>query len=215
MELEKIFGEKDVFKNPKPHNVLAKLFDYVTTKSSTILDIFAGSGSTGHAVLLLNKEDDGHRKFILCNNNENNICKDITYQRLKTVITGKRKDGSIYSEGLPGSLKYFKVDYLSVDEQMYYEFSDELLNYIRELIELENGIDMNTSESTYILMDDEELEEFINSIRTHKKCKALYVSHDVLASTQQEQLLHKNGIEIKTIPEYYYPDTETRGSDDH
>ena len=104
MELEKIFGEKDVFKNPKPHNVLAKLFDYVTTKSSTILDIFAGSGTTGHAVLKLNAEDGGHRKFILCTNNENNICRDITYQRLKTVITGKRKDGSTYSDGLPGSI---------------------------------------------------------------------------------------------------------------
>ena len=52
-------------------------------------------------------------------------------------------------------------------------------------------------------MDDEEFEEFINSIESHKECKTLYVSHDVLPSTQQEQLLHKNGIEIKTIPEFF------------
>ena len=60
--------------------------------------------TTGHAVLKLNAEDGGHRRFILCTNNKNSICCDITYERLRTVITGKRKDGSEYSEGLPGSL---------------------------------------------------------------------------------------------------------------
>ena len=57
-------------------------------KDAIILDIFAGSGTTGHAVLELNKKDGGNRQFILCTNNENNICTDVTYPRLKKVIEG-------------------------------------------------------------------------------------------------------------------------------
>ena len=54
----------------------------------------------------------GNRQFILCTNNENNICEDITYQRIKTVITGKRKDESKYSEGIRANLKYYKCTYI-------------------------------------------------------------------------------------------------------
>ena len=203
------------FDYPKPYNLIGDLIATHFNSSSTILDFFAGSGTTGHAVLKLNAEDGGHRKFILCTNNENNICRDVTYQRLKTVITGKRKDGSIYSEGIPGSLKYFKVDYLPVEEKMYYEFADELLANIKELIELENGIDTTSDKSVSIIMDDEELEKYIKSIKDHEGCRTLYVSHNVLASSRQEQFLHKHDIEIKTIPEYFYPDTENRGGDEH
>ena len=56
--------------------------------SAVILDFFAGSGTTGHAVLEMNKEDEGKRQFILCTNNENNICNKITYPRVKNVIKG-------------------------------------------------------------------------------------------------------------------------------
>lgn len=58
-------------------------------KNATILDFFAGSGSTGHAVMDLNKNDDGNRKFILCTNNENEIANKVTFERLHRVITGK------------------------------------------------------------------------------------------------------------------------------
>ncbi len=56
--------------------------------NAIILDFFAGSGTTGHAVLEMNKKDNGKRKFILCTNNENNICEDVTYPRVKNVIQG-------------------------------------------------------------------------------------------------------------------------------
>ena len=54
-----------------------------------VLDFFAGSGTTAQAVLELNKEDSGSRRFILCTNNENNICREVTYQRIKSILTGK------------------------------------------------------------------------------------------------------------------------------
>ena len=213
-QIKEIFDKK-VFNNPKPIDLIKDLIQISTTHSSTILDFFAGSGTTGHAVLKLNAEDGGHRKFILCTNNENNICRDITYQRLKTVITGKRKDGSTYSDGLPGSLKYFKVGYLPVEEKMYYEYADELLSSIKELVELENGTDLTADKSVSIIMSDEELEEYINNINKHPGARTLYISHDVLASSQQEQTLQSKGIAVHTIPEYYYPDTETRGGNDY
>lgn len=57
-------------------------------QNAIILDFFAGSGTTGHAVLELNKEDGGKRQFILCTNNENNISTEVTYPRLKNVMLG-------------------------------------------------------------------------------------------------------------------------------
>ena len=76
------------------------------------LDFFAGSGTTAQAVLELNKEDGGKRQCILCTNNENNIAEDVTYPRVKTVITGIRPDGSKYSDGIPANFRYFKTDFV-------------------------------------------------------------------------------------------------------
>jgi adenine-specific DNA-methyltransferase len=75
-----------------------------TNKNAIVLDFFAGSGTTGHAVLELNKEDDGNRQFILCNDDENNICKDITYQRMKKVI-----EGFADKDGIPANIRYFRL----------------------------------------------------------------------------------------------------------
>jgi adenine-specific DNA-methyltransferase len=84
---------KDITKNnfpfPKSINTVTDCLKAVLQPDTAIiLDFFAGSGTTGHAVLALNKEDGGKRKFILCTNNEGGICEDITYPRLKGVIKG-------------------------------------------------------------------------------------------------------------------------------
>lgn len=63
-------------------------------KDALILDFFAGSGTTGHAVMMLNREDGGSRRFILATNNENNIAEEVTYERLKKIsegVSGKSK----------------------------------------------------------------------------------------------------------------------------
>ena len=207
--LTEIFSVKDKFLNPKPVEIIAKLLNNVSEKkhSYTILDFFAGSGTTGHAVLKLNSEDGGHRKFILCTNNENDICCDITYQRLKTVITGIRKDGSKYSNGLPGSLKYFKVDFVPVAEKEYYEYADKLLLHVRELVELENAVDFKHNKSVAIVLTENEMTTFEKLVSTSPTTtKTLYLGHDVLLSKEQKNLLKKNGIEVKIIPQYYYPE---------
>ena len=79
-------------------------------KDSIVLDFFAGSGTTGHAVMMMNKEDQGSRKFILCTNNENNIAEDVCYPRVKAVIQGNEKYKDITGYG--GNLKYFKTDFV-------------------------------------------------------------------------------------------------------
>ena len=204
-EIKSIFTEK-VFSTPKPTTLIERILQ-ISKQSMTILDFFAGSGTTGHAVLKLNAEDGGHRKFILCTNNENNICRDITYERIKTVITGKRKDGSKYSEGLPGSLKYFKIDFVPISDKLYYEYADELLLHIRELVELENAIDFKNDNTVAIVLSDEELEKFIENLKKTQGAdcvKTLYMGHDVLASSEQERLLKNHGITINIVPDYYY-----------
>lgn len=81
------------FTTTKPIALLKRLLEVASKNNSLILDFFAGSGTAGQAVLELNKEDGGNRKFILVTNNENNIGLDVTYERLHRVIIGKSSDG--------------------------------------------------------------------------------------------------------------------------
>lgn len=81
--------------------------------TATILDFFAGSGTTGHAVLRLNGSDTGNRKFILVTNNENNIASDVCYPRISKVIRGYTglADGKDYPP-LPSNLKYYRTSFV-------------------------------------------------------------------------------------------------------
>lgn len=85
----------------KPLDLLNRILKMYPKSDYTILDFFAGSGSTGHAVVQLNKEDGGNRKFILCTNNENRIAEEVTYKRLSNI-----------QSDLPHNLKYFKTDFV-------------------------------------------------------------------------------------------------------
>jgi adenine-specific DNA-methyltransferase len=83
-------------------------------ENAIILDFFAGSGTTAHAVMLLNKEYGGERKFILCTNNENGIAEEVCLPRIKKVIEGHKDYPDI--TGIPANLKYFKTDFVDYDE---------------------------------------------------------------------------------------------------
>lgn len=82
-------------------------------KDAVVLDFFAGSGTTGHAVSILNKEDGGNRQFILCTNNENGIAQEVCYPRIKAVIKGHEDYQDI--TGIPINLKYFKTSFVPAD----------------------------------------------------------------------------------------------------
>ncbi len=192
-------GLAEFFPFPKPLFLLKKCLQIGTNANDTILDFFAGSGTTGHAVMKLNAEDGGNRKFILCTNNENNICRDVTYERIKRVID---------KENYAASLKYYKVDYIPISERMYYEYADELLHHIRELVELENGINFNGNAEIAIVLTEDELESFVANIDSFGKCKKIYMGHDLLPTESQEKAINAHKIEVNIIPDYYYRDLQ-------
>jgi adenine-specific DNA-methyltransferase len=82
-------------------------------KKGVVLDYFAGSGTTGHALLLLNKEDEGNRSFILCTNNENGIAEKVCYPRIKKVIEGHKDYPDL--TGIKANLRYFKTDFVDAE----------------------------------------------------------------------------------------------------
>ena len=197
-EIKEIFGSS-AFGTPKPTSLIERTLRLISRTDATVLDFFAGSGTTGHAVMKLNAEDGGTRRFILCTNNENGICRDVTYERIRRVID---------KEDYAASLKYYKVDYVPISDRMYYEYADELLRHIRELVELENGINFTGNEEIAIVLTDEELEIFLDDEGICKRCRKLYMGHDVLLDAQQAQALQEYNIAVNVIPDYYYKELE-------
>lgn len=182
-ELDKVLREKGKFDNPKPTKLIERCLQ-ISTKDALILDFFAGSGTTGHAVAQLNKEDGGNRKYILCTNNENNICEEVTYKRLKNI-----------QEDLPHNLKYFKTKFLSKDDE---ELEFSLLHHVHTLIELEHGIDLKESDkaTAFSLSELRKLE--LNGIKT------VYVRQQSHAMVEKSDLVRFEGIELIDVPEYYF-----------
>ena len=92
-ELTNVLGVSGEFDNPKNVEMIKYLIRLFPSKNATILDFFAGSGTTAQAVLELNKQDRGTRHFILCTNNQNNICEAVTYKRIQNRILGYSYQG--------------------------------------------------------------------------------------------------------------------------
>lgn len=190
-DLKKIIGNQKLFSYPKPEKLIKFLLNISTQKNSTILDFFAGSGTTGHAVMQLNKEDGGNRKYILCTNNENKICEEVTYQRLKNI-----------QEELPHNLKYFKTDFISkyASDEDEATISEKMLEHIKELIELEHHIEID--DEKYIILDDEdELDRVVESIQEGGK---LFITSGMFLSGAHQRILKDKNVRVVEMPEYYY-----------
>lgn len=203
-ELTSIF-KNSIFDYPKPTSLIKVLMKIYNNKNATILDFFAGSGTTGQAVLELNKEDNGNRQFILCTNNENKICEEITYQRLKTIITGLRKDNSKYSDGIKNNLKYYRCTYIPRINTENENLHINLLINIKNLIQLENGIEIDDNKIR-VYLDEEELDKFSANKEELEICEKVYISSDILLTSEQEEIFENNNIEVYIIPEYYFED---------
>jgi adenine-specific DNA-methyltransferase len=100
---------------PKNISFIKHLIFLHPNTSAVVLDFFAGSGTTGHAVLEINNEDNGNRQFILCTNNENNICTDVCCPRLKKVSKGYKDAGGKNVAGFGGNLKYYTCDFVEAE----------------------------------------------------------------------------------------------------
>lgn len=115
-ELMALFGEVP-FSNSKPLGLLQYLLNTIVIKDVTILDFFAGSGTTLHATMQLNAEDGGHRQCILVTNNENGICENVTYERNRRVIQGYTTPKGEKVPGLTrNNLRYYKTKFVPRDK---------------------------------------------------------------------------------------------------
>ena len=184
----------------KPVKMLKELINYHKNKNATVLDFFAGSGSTAQAVLELNKEDNGNRQFVLCTNNENNICEEITYKRIKNVITGYGKYNPLKS-----NLKYYRCAYIPRINTETEDLHNNLLINIKNLIQLENGIEIDDNKIRVYLNEDE-LDKFSTNENELEICEKVYISSDILLTSEQENIFENNNIEVYIIPEYYFED---------
>lgn len=185
------------FSFPKSVKLLKTLIGQFPDKNCVVLDFFAGSGTTAQAVLELNN-DGGNRRFIICTNNENDICESVTYPRVKSVITGIRPDGSKCSDGTPANVKLYRTGFVSKDEEY---LSDALLEHIVEMVQLEHGVKIDGSQYLMV-MSDEEADELQAHWDEYEDVKALYVSRNVLFTTEQNRLF--GSAEIHIIPDYYF-----------
>ncbi len=137
---------------PKPVELIKHLIQMCELpEDAIILDFFAGTGTTGHAVLDINKAQNKNYKFILCTNNESNICSDVLYARIRNHIYGYcfyEKGETVNINPLRGSVSYYKVLFFNTETKFNNEY--ELLNntkvqevyvkYVDEIISIKEDI---------------------------------------------------------------------------
>ena len=193
-ELKAIFDGSIPFDTPKPTALIERILEIASNNESIILDFFAGSGTTAHAVMRYNSHHkDSHRKFILCTNNENNICDNVTYARICNVINGYAKE-----DGIPSNLKYYRTTSVSKTDEF---LADSLLKHVTEMIQLEHGIKID-DHSYIMIMSDDEADELEKKWNEYTDIKAIYVSQDVLLTASQEALF--GSVDTYIIPDYYF-----------
>lgn len=196
-DLKKVLPDSN-FPFPKPVELMKDIIKLIKGKDFTILDFFGGSGTTAQAMLELNSEDDGNRNIIICTNNENGICEKDTFPRISTVITGKRPDGSKYSDGIKANLKYYKTDFVGKNEET---LSDSLLEHVKEMVQLEHMTKID-DKNYILLLDDEQADTLEKDWDKYQNLKGIYISRNVLLTSSQNDLF--NMVEIKMIPDYYF-----------
>ncbi|MEK6858356.1 MAG: site-specific DNA-methyltransferase [Nanoarchaeota archaeon] len=209
--LRELFDGMKKFDSPKSHYLIKDLIRYCSTKNGLVLDFFAGSGTTGHAVLDLNKEDGGSRRFILCTNNENNICTEVCYPRINKVIKGYKSSGQEGVEGLGGNLKYFKTDF--VDSAPTDKNKKKIVDKSTEMICIKENafipvkgkrewkIFKNHNYYLGIVFDEDSIEDFVKEAKKLDKKIHVYVFSLDGKVPEKEFKELKNKAKLCPIPE--------------
>ncbi|MBQ4443686.1 MAG: site-specific DNA-methyltransferase [Clostridia bacterium] len=204
-----IFGKK-VFDYPKDKSLIEYLIQFVDKKDAIILDSFAGSGTTAHAVLDLNKQDGGNRKFILVEMMD--YAETITAERVKRVIAGYG-EGNKAVAGLGGDFSYYELGepLFKEDKNLNEEVGeDEIRKYVYYMetkLPLEVGADDNryymgkANDTAYYFYYEKDKpttlnREFLSTVKT--KASGYLIYADICALPKET--LDKNGIVFKKIP---------------
>ena len=192
-------GNIDFPNGKKPVDLLRRIISLYPKKDICVLDFFAGSGTTGHAVISENKEDGGCRRFILCTNNENEICESKTYPRLTNVIRGYTTEkGKVFAPN-KANLKYYKTAFIPKTNDG--TVNSRLLDSITELIKLEHHCEID-NHTIRVAFNDNQIDKIIKEDLS--ECKKIFISNEVFLTNEQEKILENYGVEIIDIPEYYF-----------
>lgn len=239
--IAKILGKSNMFTFPKSlyaeHDAIGLAVK--DNKDAIIVDFFSGSGTTQHAINLLNEEDNGRRKCIMVTNNEISveeekklkekgihkgdtewedlgIAKHVTWPRtlysiMGTDINNKPLVGNYLindingkpipmSKGFECNVKYFKCDWTPRRPENYL-LSNALTLHIKEMIELENAIEVDNIE-TVIIYNRDDFNKFIMNEINYSKIKKLWVNQNIIFNSEELKMLNKK--EFKYIPREYF-----------
>lgn len=213
---------KNVFETPKPVDLIKRFIRLNSGNEGLILDFMAGSGTTGQAVLELNREEGGNIKFILCTNDEeldNNgnskkhkICSDVCYPRIEKVINGYKNSKGEKVIGLGGNLKYFKTDFVGYKEsndrnkiRMTEEAIEMLCVKEGTFEEIENRVGFkifkNHDHYTGIILDQLSIKDFKKAICDIKSKFSVYIFSLGDDSFDEEFEDIKRKVKLSPIPE--------------
>ncbi len=209
--LAEILGKSKTFDYPKSLYAVKDALAMSSGPDSIILDFFAGSGTTGHAALELNTREEGRRQFILCTNNENGICEDVCYPRIKNVIKGYKTSRGKTVSGLGGNFKYYRTSFVPSEPT---DRNKELLT--KEAVEMlclrENTFDLvsenetmkvyrNKDRYTGIIFDQLSIQKFKKMARKFEKAVSVYVFSLGDDDFADEFTDMKNKVKVCSIPE--------------
>lgn len=179
-------GAVEFSNGKKPVDLIKQVIGLFPDKDITVLDFFAGSGTTGHAAMLLNQADGGTRRFILCSSNENKLCEEKTYARISNVIHGYGK-----TAGIPANVKYYKCDWTPRKPEDYL-LSNALCLHVREMIELQNGIEVDGIQNVLVL-NKTDLNNTVMDPEIRGQIKNLWVNQNIIFNAAEMELLRSVG----------------------
>ncbi len=218
-ELKSFFEQSErLFSTPKPTRLIKQLLKLVENKNATVLDFFVGSGTTGQAVLELNKSDGGVRQFILCTDNQDNngsgakIATDICFPRLKKVIRGYTDTKGNKRKGLGGNLRYYRTDFVGQvktdnDKRVLVSHSTEMLclaeNTFDKILARKGAFALyqNKEQMTGIIYDEDVIDDFKKAIKKFRKPLVLYVFSYDHTYNEEDFADITNLLKVKPIPE--------------
>lgn len=219
-QLKDIFNGK-IFNNPKPIELIKDFILLSSTPTSTILDFFAGSGTTLHATMKLNAEDGGNRQCILVQQKENdaNICETITYERNRRVMQGYTNAKGEEIAGLGNSLKYYKTDFIGENNAEKAGDEDKITlaqkaGYLISLVEntleeieindfyqIFSDAEENQCTAIYFNGDTEKFPEFVHKIQEKNKKTTVYIFTWGSPDIFENEFDDLSNIIIKSIPQ--------------
>lgn len=220
-KLKELFGGKTLFDYPKSVELIKRCIQLYSSPSSTILDFFAGSGTTLHATMKLNAEDGGNRQCILVQQQENdsNICETITYERNRRVMQGYTNAKGEEIAGLGNSLKYYKTDFIGENDAEKAGDEDKITlaqkaGYLISLVEntleeietndfyqIFSDAEENQFTAIYFNGDTEKFPDFVQSIQEKNKKTIVYIFTWGSPDIFENEFDDLSNITIKSIPQ--------------